>query len=222
MILSHVIIIVIVLLCIKTRKLTVPAAIVAGIVAELCYLGGGYTALMLLGAFFAMGVLATRHKKQLKGGESEQRTVGQVLANGGIAALCCAVAILNKSQIYLIMAAGSLAAATADTLSSELGMVYGRRFFNILTFKKEARGLDGVISIEGTLIGAMGALIIACLHCSAYGFGRSCWVIVLAGVTGNVVDSVLGATVERKRIVRNDGVNLLNTLTGAIVAYILI
>jgi len=215
------ILIAVMVICIKTRKLTIPAAIVACVIGMVIYIGGEYV-LVLLGAFFVMGVLATRHKKQLKGNESEQRTVGQVLANGGVAALLCGIAIFHKSPVYLVMAAGSLSAATADTLSSELGMVYGRRFFNILTLKKETRGLDGVISIEGTLIGALGALIIASIYCAFYGFGRSCWVIVLAGVIGNIVDSVLGATVERKGIFRNDAVNFANTLTGAIVAYILI
>jgi uncharacterized protein (TIGR00297 family) len=109
----------------------------------------------------------------------------------------------------------------ADTLSSELGMIYGKRFFNIITFKKDHRGLDGVISIEGTLIGLAGAFVMAIVFWLYTDWSKALFVITIAGFLGNAIDSVLGALLERKKFIDNNAVNFLNTLTGALVCYIL-
>jgi uncharacterized protein (TIGR00297 family) len=97
-------------------------------------------------------------------------------------------------------------------------MVYGRRFFNIITFKKEPKGLDGVISLEGTLLGAAGALVIAVAFAFFTYRGMNVLFVFIAGIIGNLADSVLGATLERRRYIGNDAVNFLNTLLAALVA----
>jgi len=215
-------IIAIALICIKTGKLTIPAAGMAALIAMLIALGAGYGGLVLLGTFFILGVKATSHKKQLKAvvgdPHPQQRTAGQVFANGGVAAIMALLALLFPpyATICILMLAASLTSATADTLSSELGMVYGRNFYNILTFKREPKGLDGVISSEGTLLGAAGALLIAGVYGAFFGFNSSVPAVWIAGVVGNLVDSLLGATLERKRYIGNDAVNFLNTLLAAL------
>ncbi|PSL42891.1 uncharacterized protein (TIGR00297 family) [Chitinophaga niastensis] len=214
--------------CIKTGKLSFPAALAAGLTGVLVFAGAGYTGIALLGAFFVMGVVATAHKKALKakitsdGRHPEKRKASQVFANGGVAAITALLAIADPGHkaVYTVMLAASLAAAAADTLSSELGMVYGSNCFNILTFKKEPKGLDGVISIEGTLMGAAGALVIAIIYAFANGFNRNGVFILLAGIIGNFVDSILGASLERKHYIGNDVVNFLNTLFAALVAWV--
>ncbi|MBS0027531.1 DUF92 domain-containing protein [Chitinophaga sp. 22321] len=220
---TAIVVIAIAVVCVKTGKLTVPAAILAVFIAMLVALGAGLGGLILLGGFFILGVTATSHKKQLKTIEGalppQRRTAGQVFANGGVAAIMGLLAFLYPAQenLYRLMLAASLASATADTLSSELGMVYGRRFYNILTFKKEPKGLDGVISLEGTLLGAAGALLLAVVYGFFFGWGKQVCFVLLAGITGNLVDSVLGATLERRRFIGNDAVNFLNTLLAALV-----
>ncbi|OMP79092.1 MULTISPECIES: DUF92 domain-containing protein [unclassified Chitinophaga] len=212
------VLIIVAVLSIITKKLTVAAGIAAIVVGWVIFAGAGYVGELQLFTFFVLSVLATRHGRLLKGKDhGEIRDVWQVFANGGVAAILAVLAMIdyNHTELYTLMIAGSLAAATADTLSSELGMVYGRRTFNILTFRREEKGLDGVISIEGTLIGAFGAFIIAFI----YMWDRSLWVITLAGVGGNVIDSVLGATLERRKMIGNSTVNFLNTLAGGLIAW---
>ena len=116
----------------------------------------------------------------------------------------------------------------ADTLSSELGMVYGRRHYNILTWKPDEKGQDGVVSFEGLLIGIAGSVVIAIIYIpgqpvSQSGSSRviSLLIIVLAGTLGNLADSLLGAFFERQGRLSNNIVNLLNTLTGALAAGLL-
>lgn len=217
-----------------TRKLTLSAAITGFICAMIIYLATGYTGLLLLAAFFISGTVATalgrRDKQKLaRSGDSSQRKYKQVLANGGPAALAALLILILPAykSILLLMLAATLASATADTLSSELGMLYGKKFYNCISFKKDLRGLDGVISLEGTLIGAVGAMVIALLYSTSYcyplGFSTIAWhflMITGSGVIGNFSDSVLGATLERRNLLGNDAVNFLSTTIAGITAYL--
>ncbi len=214
---------------VKTGKLSIPAALAGGLTGFLVFGGGGYAGLLMLSVFFVLGVWSTSHGKDIKaailpqGPHPQKRNAGQVLANGGIAALAGLLAMVDAAhdKLYLLMMAASLASAIADTLSSELGMVYGRNHYNILTFKKDQKGLDGVVSLEGSLLGMGGAAIMAGIYSLYQGFGKDSLLIVLAGVLGNLLDSLLGATLERKHHVNNDVVNFLNTLFATLLVLLL-
>lgn len=216
---------VIMVLCVKTGKLTVGASVCSVLIGCLVFAGSGYAGLSLLGTFFILGVLATAHKKEQKatihrdGDHPEKRTAGQVFANGGVAGLAAIAALADpiRVDLYSMMLGASLAAATADTVSSELGIVYGRNFINVLTFAREEKGLDGVISREGTLLGVAGSLVIAGVYALFEGFDLSVLWIVIAGNLGNLADSILGASLERGRYIGNNAVNFLSTLLAALV-----
>jgi uncharacterized protein (TIGR00297 family) len=214
-----------IIISVKAEKLTLPAALTGGSIAVLIFLGAGYTGLFMLAAFFVLGTIATVWKKKEKqqfkpATDHTKRNAGQVLANGGVAAIIGIMICFMPAQIELlrIMMAASLASAMADTLSSEFGMIYGRRFYNIVTFKKDERGLDGVISLEGTVIGIAGSVIIAIIYALGFGWNNSFLIILVAGTIGNLSDSVLGALLERRHYLDNDDVNFLNTLIAALAA----
>ncbi len=211
-------------------KLTVAAALTGGILGLLIYTGAGFTGIALVAIFFLLGTLATSWKKSYKekAGLSEinssKRNAGQVIANAGVAAICGLLCYFFQQYVFVfrLMMAASLSSAMADTLSSELGNVYGKRFYNILTLQKDKRGLDGVVSLEGTGIGVIGSILIALVY--AIGFGCSLntfLIIIIAGTVGNLFDSVLGASLERKEYMNNDAVNFLNTVIAALAAFLL-
>lgn len=210
----------------QAGKLTGPAVWVGGALGLLVYLGAGWPGLAALALFFGLGTAASAwrvaDKRCLGLAEANRgrRTAGQVLANAGVAGLLGLLAwqLPAHAPLLRLMLAGSFAAATADTLASELGNVYGRSYYNILTFKPDQRGLDGVVSLEGTLLGLAGSAVIAAAYCVGAGWGPAFGWLLLAGTAGNLADSVLGATLERRHFLNNDAVNSLNTLVGAVVA----
>ena len=218
-----------VLLSITSKKLTIAGGITGGVIALLIFKGAGYTGIIMLALFFIAGTVATGWKavKKQNLGIAERdkgrRTAGQVIANGGIAVILGAVAWLypQYATFLQLAIAGSLASAIADTLSSELGSVYGSRFYDIISFKRVTPGPDGVISLEGTLIGMAGAALIALVYAIGFGYNSNIIIIVIAGTVGNLSDSLMGATLERRGVFGNNTVNFLNTAVGAAVCFLL-
>lgn len=209
---------------IVTGKLTVAGGITGGVLGLFLYAGAGWTGVALMGSFFVLGTAATSWKRITKErlGIAEEhkgkRTVSQVLANGGTGALLGLLAWLypQYKDLFQLMMAAAFSSAAADTLSSELGSIYGRQFYNILSFKKDQRGLDGVVSLEGTVFGMVGSLIIATVYSIGFGWGTDLLWIVIAGTMGNLADSLLGALFERRGLLHNDLVNFLNTVVAAL------
>jgi uncharacterized protein (TIGR00297 family) len=210
------------------KKLTVLASVTGGAVAIIIFFGAGYTGVINMAAFFLIATLATAWKRNYKEalGVAERhkgkRNAWQVLANSGAAALFAFITtIYHNDMVFPLLVSAVFASAIADTVSAELGMVYGKHFYNILTFKPDKRGLDGVISLQGTIAGILASAVIAWIHCIGYGWSLDFAWIIIAGTVGNLSDSVLGATVERKGSISNDLVNFLNTMIAALAAYIL-
>lgn len=211
------------------KKLTVVAALTGAVIGLALYLGVGRTGLAMMAAFFLMGTAATSWKRSVKQSlglvepDRGRRNAGQVVANGGAGGLLGLLAVLfpQAQSLLLLLTAASFSSAAADTLSSELGSVYGRKFYDVLTFRPGVRGRDGVVSVQGFLFGAAGSAVIALLYLLHNGHAAAAFSVVLAGTVGNLADSVLGATLERKGVVGNNAVNFLNTTAALLTAFLL-
>lgn len=213
------------------KKLTLWAALTGGICALLVFAGAGFTGVLMMTAFFIAGTAATswrlKDKQKLKTADRDHtgRKASQVLANVGVAAAAGALVLLlpqpQYAPLWALAIAACFSSATADTMASELGTVYGRHYYNIITWKPDQHGLDGVVSLEGTLIGILGSLMIALIYASGFGWSWEVAIVVLAGTAGNLADSILGAVLERKGLLKNDAVNFLSTLVAATVALFL-
>lgn len=208
------------------KKLSLFASITGGILAFLIFFGLGATGVVLLTAFFILASAATswryHEKKKMalhEAGDGVRSSI-QVMANAGAATISAILSMTfpEYKYLFLLIAAGSFSAATADTVSSELGNLYGKRFYNILNFRDDIKGLDGVVSLEGTLAGIAGSTLIALVYSFFQGFGNDFFWIIIAGTFGNISDSVLGASLERKKVLGNDAVNFCNTVIGGLTA----
>ncbi|HEY8397649.1 MAG TPA: DUF92 domain-containing protein [Flavihumibacter sp.] len=226
------------------RMLTAPAAMSGAFIASLLWLGTGWTGIGLLAIFFGLGAGATRWARGVRkrSGAAEghpdtlvpalhnhrhtqkaDRRASQVWANGGLAALMALAAIFmpEKAEFFLLLAAAALTSAATDTLSSELGTLYGKRFFNILSFKPDTRGADGAVSLEGTVFGLIGSMIMGGFFGAMTGNLTGAGMLVIAGTAGNLADSLIGARWQRRGWLNNDQVNALNTLTALLSAILL-
>ena len=154
------------------------------------------------------------------------RSASQVAANLGVAALLStglaeSLAVnsswlLHSSAALLAAALAAMAEAAADTVSSEIGQVFGGRPRMISTMRAVEPGTDGGITLAGSLSGIAAAAIVAALTAFALGADWQLFKISLAGaVFGLFFDSLLGATLERWGWLNNDGVNFLSTASAA-------
>ena len=89
------------------------------------------------------------------------------------------------------------------------------------TWSKAPAGTDGAITLGGTLAGIASAITVG-LVCLLVGI--FCWqsgvVCASAGSVGMLADSLLGATLERRKVVGNNGVNFLSTTVSAMIAFL--
>jgi uncharacterized protein (TIGR00297 family) len=208
------------------RKLSLVGSIAGALIAAACYAGGGWRLLGCLTAFFLLSITATRAgaRKKLVHGLAERnggpRLAGQVLANGAVPAVCALLALIFPAQSHLLLlaAAAGFASATADTLSSEFGNAYGTRYLNLITLKTGTRGMNGMISLEGTIAGLVGSLVPAWIATGSKGTATWFVSIVLAGNLASLFDSFLGGLLENRHLMTNDQVNLSNTAFGAATA----
>jgi|CXWL01.1.fsa_nt_gi uncharacterized protein (TIGR00297 family) len=199
------------------------AGIIVGTAVYACLGWRGYVVLL---AFFVLGTAATKlgyarkaaaKLAQEKGG---RRSARHALANTAVAAVCAVLATRTEYwQLFTLAFVAAFATKTSDTMASEIGQLYGRRTFLITTLRPVPRGTEGAVSLEGTLAGVAGSLLIAGLGLALgfYGVAGVAWV-ALAAFVATTLESLVGATLERQGLLDNEAVNFLNTLVGALVA----
>ena len=204
-----------------------PSGVVAGfLVGFLIYFFLDWEGYLLLLAFFVIGSGCTKfgyktkaaHKIAQEGGG--RRGARHAFANAGVATACALFAAVTDHPILFGLAfAGAFATAAADTASSEIGQVLGRRTFLLTTFRPVPRGTEGAVSLEGTLAGVVASLVIAAIGAAV---GLYPWIgvlpIVVAAFVGTTFESLVGAALEKRQLLDNEALNFLNTLVGALVA----
>jgi uncharacterized protein (TIGR00297 family) len=212
------------------KKLDFPGAGSGFGLALIIWAGIGESGLLALFLFFILGTAASSWQKERKkilrlAQENDGiRGMVNVFSNGGVAGLLSLGAIVFPSHLYIltVMVITSLATACSDTLSSELGNVYGSKYFSVVSLKPGKRGTDGVVSKEGLLFGLAGS---ACIGSIAFIYDMTMaeFIIVsISGFSGNLVDSILGATLQKNGKLSNNQVNFWATLGGAMLSLFLI
>lgn len=183
------------------------------------YMGYGYKTFLVLLAFFVLGSMATRlgySRKAARGVAEERRGARswrEALANTLAAAFFSVLVITTHYEAaFLAALIAALAEAAGDTISSEIGQWLSGRAYMVTTFRPVPAGLDGGVSLVGTVAG-MGASAAIVAVGYALGLCRPGVAVVafIAAGAGNLLDSYLGATIERRGLVGNGIVNFAGT-----------
>ncbi|THV88823.1 hypothetical protein D6C91_01130 [Aureobasidium pullulans] len=210
------------------NKLT-PAGIAAAIVtAGIHMLHPWGVFFNLLVGFFIAGTVGTKINHSQKatltqsatggvGGEGA-RNYAQVLANSGTASVLILwhlyasqngsnLKTFGLTDVIPFGIAASYAAAAADTLSSELGILSPTSPVLITApWRSVPRGTNGGVTITGLLAGLAGSVFISSLAYFTLPYSGTAWTgdakfmfwvtLTAAGFSGTLLDSLLGALVQ--------------------------
>jgi uncharacterized protein (TIGR00297 family) len=190
----------------RAGLLTVGGACVAAAVGSASALAG-FDWMTLLMTFFMSSVLlghVGRATKQQRGadiiGKAGPRDAIQVLANGtlfGIGAVLSATGHLTDASAAAAL--GALAAATADTWGTELGMLAHRAPRSILTWAPVETGISGGVSVEGLCATVAGASLLSTVAWLLLWPAKTAGAGAIGGIVGAMADSVLGAALQQRR-----------------------
>lgn len=192
----------------KLGLLTIDGSLASFAVGMVLGLFGGIGWLLLLVLFAFIGFAVTRYKMELKvrkgvqEGRQGERSYRNVLANGLVPMSIAAFTFLAgwEGEVPAIIYMSAVCVAAADTTASELGVLSDRTYM-ITTFKRVPPGVDGGVSIYGT-VWALAASIFAALvgWVVIVGTFPSALVLIPAamGILGCFIDSVIG---DRKSVV---------------------
>jgi uncharacterized membrane protein len=192
------------ILVLIARAATPLAALTGGVLCAVLTLGWSpwyHSALPALVTLFVLTWAATRfgraRKQQLGVAEDKRgRNAAQVAANLGAAGLAAAFSLMHPLP--------------------------GSWYSVITSFRRVAPGTDGAISLAGTVAGVSGALLVVAVSWATLKLSvGDTSAAALGAVGGLFVDSLLGATLERRGWLNNDAVNFLSTLAAALIAILL-
>ncbi|WP_306518802.1 DUF92 domain-containing protein [Gemmatimonas sp.] len=190
----------------RAGSLSRSGAMAALVIGSLAMTAGRGWGLFLVVWFVTASVASRvgRHTKETATGDvvakGGRRDAAQVVANGGVFALCALSNFAFDTPALALAGAAALVAAGADTLATETGTLWRGQPWSLRTFAPVPSGTSGAVSLAGTVGMTAGAVLLA-LSAAVCGLidPSDVTVVALAGVAGAVADTVIGAFWQLRR-----------------------
>ena len=188
----------------KKNHLSLSGFLSASLMAALITGLGGSLYLIPIIIFFISSTIISKLGNSTKHKGSINRSVSQVISNGGIPLLICVINHFYQYDILYFAFLASVAAANSDTWGTEIGKFSKVRPVDIISRKKLSKGESGGITNIGLLGSVMGSFFIGI---SGYFFINDLKYVLLvslSGFLGAIFDSILGSTLQ-SRFISKDG-----------------
>lgn len=208
----------------KLRCLTKDGAVASFLVGSIVGVLSSINAFFLLTVFTIAGFVATlkdfdkKVEEGVQEGNSGERTAKNVLGVGippCIAVCINALGLLNPEQ-FAILFISTITVAGADTIASEIG-IRDKKVYMITDFRRVEPGTNGGVSVIGTAVSTVAALLIAVLGWGIIMESLSIMLLIpfAMGVLGNLLDSLFGAVLENPGYISKYTNNCSTALIGA-------
>ena len=188
------------------------------VIGTLLYGWSGPQGFCLLVFFFILASLFTRQGSRRKKAmgiaqpHEGRRGAREALANCLPGLFFAFLYWRERGPLFQIGLVSSFAAALADTTATELGQLYGRRFFRIPGFQRVPIGTTGACSLEGTWFGILAAAAMGTLGW-LLGFLPF---IGIAWVTLGATAGFLGESLISHILLNHEARNFMGSLLGGI------
>ncbi len=195
--------------------------------------------------FISSAIITTLKKKYVSqtkydSDDDAPRNWKQAVTNMGVPVFLVVTERLTNQNALTFAAFAALACATADTWSSEIGVLSRTSPVFLVSRKKTQPGVSGGVTPLGTCCSIVGSFIISLVYYCYYERIVETSCILILGFTGALIDSLIGELFQAKyftptsdytdkqssgklvkgfRIVTNNAVNLLAVAITAVIAY---
>ncbi len=192
---------------VKVRAIDFGGFISGIIIGFLILIGGGWSWLAVILVFFVLSTQFTRYKY------AHKRTIGfaqekggargwpNTVANGAVASLAAVAELFYSGSLFASAFLGAVAEATADTLSTEVGLL-SRTQPRLITKprRRVSAGTSGAVSPLGEVV-AIGSCVLIGAASSLLGIlkipvEKTIIIALTGGLVGTTTDSLLGSTVQ--------------------------
>jgi uncharacterized protein (TIGR00297 family) len=186
------------------RFLSASGSVATFILASLIFGVGGWKWTVPILLFFLLSSVLSRVGKSRKKeheeffAKSTTRDHVQVAANGSVAGILVVLCYFFPEYDWYLFYLGAVAAVTADTWGTEIGLLVKRKTISVLTLNAVAPGTSGGVSFVGFIGGVVGAATIALAGILWEISWQHAILVMTAGVVGSVGDSILGASVQSR------------------------